>query len=138
LEESDINNRVSGDLKTKASISIKIISFFLMLGSFLAILFYLYILLFNIDILDEEISVIKKAFIKPVLYLVFEGILFAIIIIGCVFLLKMKKIGLYLSSISLISILLMNQIYFLSIDWINLGFTILILLILMLNAKKFK
>lgn len=132
------NKIAENNNKQSTPIIIKGISFFLIFGSCLAILFYLYIFVFNIEILNNEISIIKNPFVSPKIYLLIEVFLFILLIYGATIMLYLKRYGIYLVLSSLIVLISINYVYFQEIDWLNIGMLAIIMLINSLNWKYFK
>lgn len=137
MKEENHKNHTNPENKRGTPIIIKAISLFLILGSGIAILLYAYIFTFNLEVMAKEISIIKNPFISPKLYILTESLLFILIILGAIYLLYLKRKGILLILIGLASLILMNYAYFLNIDWLYLGVTIIIMLILGFNWKKF-
>jgi len=118
-------------------IIIKAISFFLILGSSIALLLYGYIFFFNLDVMAEEISIIKNPIISPQVYVIIESLVFISIISGAVFLLYLKKRGIFIILAGLVSLILMNYTYFVKIDWLYIAVTFTIMLIFGFYWKNF-
>jgi len=138
LEKNKQNNSAKSDLKRATPIIIKAISFFLIFASAIAILFYVYVLLFNSNVLSEEISLVVNPFLSIKNYILLEILLFILLIVGVVFMLYSKRKGVLIISASLVLLLIMNLVYFEKVDWFNSSITAIILLILIFSLKKIK
>lgn len=134
------NKKKITEIETKQNtpIIIRGISYFIILGSSFAVIFYVYIFAFNIELLNEEISIIKNPFVSPKTYLLIEVFIFILLIYGATIMLYLKRYGIYLILFSLISLLSMNYAYFQEIDWFNIGVLAIIMLIYGLKWKYFK
>ncbi len=117
---------------------IRIILFFVIIASVIAVLFNTYVLIFNTSILSEEISLAKNHFLSLKNYVLLETIMFIIIIFAAILTLYLKKIAFSVIVITLSLLLIMNYVYFEKIDWINFSITIIFLLVLVINWKKIK
>jgi len=133
------SHKKTNKLTTKGGIPIiiKAISFFLILGSSIALLLYGYIFFFNLDVMAEEISIIKNPIISPQVYVIIESLVFISIISGAVFLLYLKKRGIFIILAGLVSLILMNYTYFVKIDWLYIAVTFTIMLIFGFYWKNF-
>lgn len=132
------NNQIDSIKKgfTKATpIIIRAISFFVILTSVIAILFYGYILVFNSDILSHEISLVANHFLSLVNYILLEILIFTMIIIGAILILYSNKKGFIIIAAGVVSLLIMNTLYFEKIDWFNSSVTIIILLLIIISWK---
>ncbi len=138
MEKNKQNNSAKPDLKRATPIIIKAISFFLIFASAIAILFYVYVLLFNSNVLSEEISLVVNPFLSIKNYILLEILLFVLLIVGVVFMLYSKRKGVLIISASLVLLLIMNLVYFEKVDWFNSSITAIILLILIFSLKKIK
>ncbi len=138
MEKNKQNNSAKSDLKRATPIIIKAISFFLIFASAIAILFYVYVLLFNSNVLSEEISLVVNPFLSIKNYILLEILLFILLIVGVVFMLYSKRKGVLIISASLVLLLIMNLVYFEKVDWFNSSITAIILLILIFSLKKIK
>ncbi len=138
MEKNKQNNSAKSDLKRATPIIIKAISFFLIFASAIAILFYVYVLLFNSNVLSEEISLVVNPFLSIKNYILLEILLFILLIVGVVFMLYSKRKGVLIISASLVLLLIMNLVYFEKVDWFNSSMTAVILLILIFSLKKIK
>ena len=117
---------------------IRIILFFVIIASVIAVLFNTYVLIFNTSILSEEISLAKNHFLSLKNYILLETLMFLIIIFAAILTLYLKKIAFSVIVITLSLLLIMNYVYFEKIDWINFSITIIFLLVLVINWKKIK
>lgn len=138
MEKNKQNNSAKSDLKRATPIIIKAISFFLIFASAIAILFYAYVLIFNSNVLSEEISLVVNPFLSIKNYILLEILLFILLIVGVVFMLYSKRKGVLIISASLVLLLIMNLVYFEKVDWFNSSITAIILLILIFSLKKIK
>jgi uncharacterized membrane protein len=117
-------------------IIIKAISFFLILGSSLTLLFYFYVLVLNNDLLTGD--AINNTLISPTVYLMAGSVFFVLLFAGAIFLLKLKKVGIFIVSASLFAILLMNFALVTKVDWLNLSIVFVVLLVFTFTHKKFR
>ncbi len=138
MEKNKQNNSAKPELKMATPIIIKAISFFLVFASAIAILFYAYVLIFNSNVLSEEISLVVNPFLSIKNYILLEILLFVLLIVGVVFMLYSKRKGVLIISVSLVLLLIMNLVYFEKVDWFNSSMTAVILLILIFSWKKIK
>ncbi len=138
MEKNKQNNSAKPELKMATPIIIKAISFFLIFASAIAILFYAYVLIFNSNVLSEEISLVVNPFLSIKNYILLEILLFVLLIVGVVFMLYSKRKGVLIISASLVLLLIMNLVYFEKVDWFNSSMTAVILLILIFSWKKIK
>lgn len=122
---------------TMAPILIRTISLLLILGSSIGILLYAYIFIFNLEILSEKISIIKNPFVSPLIYILLESVVFTSIIIGALFLLYLKRTGIFIIIVGLILLMTLNYAYFVNIDWLYIVLSSIIMLIFWGYRKKF-
>ncbi len=115
---------------------IKAASFFIILSSALAIVFYSYLLFFNYDLLSGNISVVVNPFISISTYVILEYLLFVLLIAGAVLLLKLSKLGAIIIVFALTLLLGLNYLYYSRLDYLNLVVFLIILLIMGFSAKK--
>jgi len=117
---------------------IKATSFFIILSSALAIVFYSYLLFFNYDLLSGNISVVVNPFISISTYVILEYLLFVLLIVGAVLLLKLSKPGAIIIVFALTLLLGLNYLYYSRLDYLNLVVFLIILLIMGFSAKKMR
>ncbi len=117
---------------------IKAASFFIILSSALAIVFYSYLLFFNYDLLSGNISVVVNPFISISTYVILEYLLFVLLIAGAVLLLKLSKLGAIIIVFALTLLLGLNYLYYSRLDYLNLVVFLIILLIMGFSAKKMR
>jgi len=138
LEKEHYKNLESPSITRNTPIIIKAISFFIILGSVLAILFYGFIFIFRPEILVEEISIISNPFVSTTVYILIEIIVFILLIVGASLLLYLKRWGIHIIMLTMAIIITMNYAYFVQVNWFYLSVLAIILLILIINWKKFK
>ena len=135
-------NEPENTTTTKTSLDIpiiiKAISFFLLMGSSLALLFYFYVLVFNSGLLTDKISTINSTLINPIGYIITESVFFVLLFIGAILLLKLKKIGVFIVSAGMLAILIMNIALTTKIDWLNISVVFVVLLAFIFLHKKFR
>jgi len=137
VNESE-NSNTKEKVQQETPIIIKAISLFLILGSSLALLFYFYVLVFNSDLLTDQVSTINNKLISPAVYIIVESVFFVLLFVGAILLLKLKKIGIFLVTIGMLAVLLMNVALTTKIDWLNISIVFAVLLIFIFTQKKFK
>ena len=137
VNESE-NSNTKEKVQQETPIIIKAISLFLILGSSLALLFYFYVLVFNSDLLTDQVSTINNKLISPTVYIIVESVFFVLLFVGAILLLKLKKIGIFLVTIGMLAVLLMNVALTTKIDWLNISIVFAVLLIFIFTQKKFK
>ena len=135
-------NEPENTTTTKTSLDIpiiiKAISFFLLMGSSLALLFYFYVLVFNSGLLTDKISTINSTLINPIGYIITESVFFVLLFIGAILLLKLRKIGVFIVSAGMLAILIMNIALTTKIDWLNISVVFVVLLAFIFLHKKFR
>lgn len=119
-------------------IIIKAISFFIIFGSSIGILFYAYIFIFNSNILNEEINLVTNPFLSLKQYILLEITIFVLLITGAVLILYSNKKGFIIIGGALLSLLGMHCIYIERIDWFYIILSLIILSILIFSWKKIK
>ncbi|PLX10287.1 MAG: hypothetical protein C0598_10720 [Marinilabiliales bacterium] len=130
-EDIDINSQ-------KTPYILKAVSFILIFSSAIAIFFFLYILLFNENIISETASFVENPLLSISSYLVVEVILFSFLIAGSVQLIRKIKWGFVIIAVSLTLLLILNYFYYDHFDWVYLTIYILVLLILSFFVRKLK
>jgi hypothetical protein len=117
---------------------IRATSFFIILSSAIAIIFYSYVLFFNYKLLSTNISVVINPFISINTYIILEYLLFILLILGAVLLLRLSKWGAIIISSALTLLFGLNYFYYSRIDYLNLVVFLIILLIMGFSAKKMR
>ena len=126
------------DFKKVTPIIIRTISFFVLLTSSIAILFYGYVLIFNSNVLSEEISLVANRFVSLKAYIYIEITIFIMIFIGTVLILYSNRKGFIIIAVGVVSLLAMNTLYFETVDLFNSSIAAIVLLLVFISWKKNK
>ena len=135
MEKNNQINTTESGFKKVTPIIIRAISFFVILTSSIAILFYGYILIFNSYVLSEEISLVANQFVSLKTYIFIEILIFIMIFIGAVFTLYSNRKGFIFVTVGVILLLAMNTLYFEKVDLFNSSIAAIVLLLVFISWK---
>jgi len=115
---------------------IRAVSFFIIFSSVLAIIFFSYVLFFNGNIMSESASFIENPIISISTYIILELLLFISLIVGSLFMFRMRKWGIIIIPPALSLLLILNYCYYGHYDWVYLVLFSVLLIILAFYIKK--
>lgn len=136
---AEFKNISNNDNKSQSTpYIIKAISFFIIFCSLVAIIFFSYVLFFKGNIISESASFIENPILSISAYIILEIFLFISLIVGGIFIFKMKKWGIFITPIALSFLLILNYCYYGHFDWVYIIIFSIILLILIFYQKKLR